>query len=281
MDAISFILVLSAAALHAGWNAFVKDSDDSFLRLGILYFTNMLIGLCMLPFIEAPDLSVLPYLACSSLIQGAYFFSLAAAYRDGDLSQVYPIARGLSPVLIAFAAWVLAGETPSPLGLAAIALICAALLTLGVPEQRGNDPKPALFALLTALFIAGYSTVDGLAVRISGSTMGYVAWIFIASNIIPLVAVLVMRRKSSLITIKKELLPGLLGGVMGGLGYGIVLWAMVRNPLASVSALRETSVIFAAWIGTRLLGETGRKRRLAASIGVVAGVILLQSSSAQ
>lgn len=280
MDTISLFLVLGAALLHAVWNAFIKESDDSFLRLGVLYFGNVLIGIAMLPFVAAPDLAVLPYIGVSCLFHAIYFFSLSAAYRDGDLSHVYPIARGLSPVLIVLLAWLLAGETPGFLGLSAVLIICTAILSLAVQGQSDASAKPVWFALLTAASIAGYSTLDGMGVRVSGAPAGFIAWIFIAYGIIPVGATLAMRRKTMIVALRKEFLPGMLGGLLGAVGYAVVVWAMSRNPLGVVSALRETSVIFAAYIGTRILGETGRKRRVIASFGVAVGIILLQSSSA-
>ncbi len=270
-------LVLMAALFHASWNALVKTSGDRLAVLAMLNGVSAVFAMLVLPFVEVPARESWVYLGASIVLHSGYYFFLIGAYRVGDLSHVYPLARGLSPLLVAGAAVAFAGETLSFAAFMGVLLACAGIVSLsfdGGPPWRG-DRRPLLFALGTAVFIASYTIVDGIGVRAAGSVAGYIAWLF-ALDAIPIVVVAWMLRSRELRwTLRSEWKKGAVGGVLALAAYGLVIWAMSLAAMAAVSALRETSVIFAALIGTILLKERFGTLRISAAVLVAAGVVLM------
>jgi len=246
MDAQVLALVLLAAALHASWNALVKVGGDPFVRLAVL---NVVSGLCALPLLfllAVPAAASWPFLLGSVAIHVAYFVALAYGYRSGDLSYVYPIARGIAPPLVALGAWLTAGESPGPLGVLAILVISGAIASLAFQGWRLAPPAPVCFALATGLSIAGYTICDGLGGRAAGDVLGYIAWLF-ALNAVPFALVVALWRRQDLANeLGASWRASALGGVFAIGAYGLVIWAMRHAPMASVSALRETSVVAAS-----------------------------------
>jgi drug/metabolite transporter (DMT)-like permease len=279
MDPVVVTLVLFAAALHATWNALVKVGGDPFVRLAVV---NLVSGLCALPVllvVALPDAASWPYLLGSVAIHFGYYVALAYGYRFGDLSHVYPIARGVAPPLVATLAWLLAGEDPGVLGVVAILVISAAVASLAFGRGwRLGPAAPVWCALATGLAIAGYTICDGQGGRASGDVWGYIAWLFVIDAVPFALIVAVWRRRDLVEQLHGSWRAAVPGGVLAVGAYGLVIWAMSRAPMASVSALRETSVIMAALIGVRLLREPFGLRRVVAASVVAAGVVLLQIS---
>jgi drug/metabolite transporter (DMT)-like permease len=276
-----FALVLGAALLHASWNALVKIGGDPFVRLAVV---NLVGGLCALPFlaiVALPAPESWPYLFGSIVIHHAYYLTLAYGYRFGDLSHVYPIARGIAPPLVAIVAWRFAGEAPGALGAVAVLVISGGILSLAVgADGQLAAPKPLALALATGVSIAGYTLCDGLGGRTAGNVLSYIAWLFVI-DAVPFTALVAVRYRARLgEALARAWRPAALGGVLAAAAYGLVIWAMTRAPMAQVSALRETSVIMAALIGTQLLREPFGTRRVVAASLVAAGVVLLQVSRA-
>jgi drug/metabolite transporter (DMT)-like permease len=277
MDPVIFALVLAAALLHASWNALVKTGGDPFVRLAVV---NLVSGLCVLPLllaVELPAPASWPFLLASVVIHHGYYLALAYGYRHGDLSHVYPIARGIAPPLVALIAWGFAGESPGALGLVAILVISGGILSLAFTEDgRLAALKPLGFALATGVTIAGYTLSDGLGGRRAGDVLGYIAWLF-AIDALPFALLVAYRYRARLgEAVGRAWRPAAAGGVLAAAAYGLVIWAMTLAPMAQVSALRETSVIMAALIGTRLLREPFGARRIFAASLVAVGVVLLQ-----
>lgn len=270
-------LVLLAALFHATWNALVKTSGDRLSVLAMVNGCSAIIAIVMLPFVDVPARESWGYLFASIVLHTGYYLFLVEAYRVGDLSHVYPLARGLSPLLVAGAAVVFAGELLPPAAFFGVLLACAGIVSLsfdGGPPWR-NDARPLLFALGTAAFIAGYTIVDGIGVRRAGTVAGYVAWLF-ALDAIPLILIAwIIRRRELRWTLRSEWKKGAAGGVLAFAAYGMVIWAMSISAMAAVSALRETSVIFAALIGTILLKERFGLLRVGSAVMVAAGVVLM------
>lgn len=270
-------LVLLAALFHAGWNALVKTSGDRLAVLAMLNGVGSVVALLALPFVDVPARESWVYIGASIVLHSGYYFFLIQAYRVGDLSHVYPLARGLSPLLVAGAAAVFAGEIVPPVAFIGVMLACAGIVSLSFdsgPPWR-SDRRPLLFALGTAAFIASYTIVDGIGVRAAGSVAGYVAWLF-ALDAFPIVLVAwFLRRRELRWTVRTEWKKGVVGGLLAFGAYGLVIWAMSLAAMAAVSALRETSVIFAALIGTILLKERFSKLRIGAAVMVTAGVVLM------
>ncbi|MEE1819813.1 EamA family transporter [Streptomyces sp. SP18ES09] len=273
------VVVLAAALLHAVWNALAHKADD---RLAVFVLMNLAttgcaaVVVCLTPL---PDPRAWPYLAASAVLQVAYQALLLQAYRLGDFGQMYPIARGTSPLLVALVSATALGQrlsAPETLGVLVISLGLVGLaLADGLP---GRAQLPALAAALgTGVMIASYTLVDGSGVRQSPSgAVGYVAWLFLCQGpVLPLLA-WALRGRSLTARLRPVLWRGLAGGVLSLLAYGLVVWAQAHGSLATVAALRETSIVFAALIGLVLFREPFGRRRVTAGALVVTGIAVLE-----
>lgn len=206
-----------------------------------------------------------------------YSLSLMRGYRLGEFGQVYPLSRGTSPLLVAVGAAAFAGERLAPVRLLGVVVISGGLASLVLsPRPPTRAQLPAVCsALLTGVAIAAYTTVDGLGVRRSGTTLGYAGWLFLGQGpLLPLGAAY-RRRLRLWADARPHLVAGLLGGVLSLAAYGLVLWAQTRAALAPVAALRETSVVFGAAIGALVFHERFGRLRVLATVVVVAGIVLV------
>ncbi len=278
MTAFVVVIILSAAILHAVWNAIVKTAADRTTTLGLVALGHVIPGAVMVAYLPLPELESLGYVALSTLIHFGYFYLLGQAYKHGDLSVVYPIARGIVPALVALWAMVFADEILPLQAWAGIALIGLGIqLSSWQALKSGVGRMALLYALGTGVCISLYSLVDGLGVRLSGNTLSYWAWgafghLFIA-------AFIGLRRRRVLAQIPtRHWVIGLAGGFVSMTAYGLVLFAKNFAPLGAVSALRETSVIFAALIGFIFLREGNWIRRLGAAVVMAIGVAMTGSS---
>lgn len=272
-----FFVVLAAAVLHASWNALVKHGGDPLFRLAAATLTGTACALLFLPFVPVPAAAAWPWLLASMVTHVGYYITLAWGYRTGDLSIVYPVARGVAPPLVALAALALVGERLAPSGIAAVALICSGILALVLMGGAWRErPGAVVSALGCGATIAAYTICDGQGVRASGDPLGYIVWLHFIDGFFFGVAVLWLRRASLRNDLRRGLAPAALGGVLSMLAYGMVVWAMATTPMGLVSALRETSVILAAAIGTGLMGEPFGRRRVASAALVALGVIALR-----
>jgi len=268
-------IVLLAALLHALWNALVKVSGDRAITLGLVALGHCLPALALLPFVPMPVAAAFPFIIASTIIHWAYYYFLNISYRFGDLSLIYPIARGTAPVMVALGATIWADEHLSFWAWIGILTVSAGIMILAA--VRHADKRGIGAALMNSTIIATYSVVDGIGIRLSGAPVGYVVWLFAAEV---LVAVFVLgfglNRLRNIGT--KALALGLTGGVISGLAYGLALFAKTLAPIGIVSAVRETSVIFAALIGVVWLREGPARRRLIAATVVAGGVMILALS---
>ena len=263
------LLVLAAAVMHASWNALVKAGSDKVVMQCLVMFFAGVPAAFVLPFVPLPAAESWPFLALSLAVHGVYYVTLINAYRFGALSQVYPIARGAAPLMIALGAWAFAGEALGALEWLGVIVASVGIMSLFAPAglPRDEEIKAIGFALATAITIALYSLADGMGVRRSGAATSYILWLLALDALPVMVAGLYLRRGRIAASFGPHLKYGMIGGLLSAVGYGIVIWAMGRAPLAHVSALRETSVILAALIGTVMLGEPfGRRRILAAAL---------------
>jgi drug/metabolite transporter (DMT)-like permease len=265
--------VLLSAALHAGWNGLVKGSRDPLLSLATIIATAGACGLLLAFFVSAPPRAAWPWLAASMLLHGIYHVVLARSYRLGDLSQVYPIARGVSPPLLALLAALVVGERPSAPQLAGLALASASVASLGL-ARRAQERGAVGTALAAGVLIASYSLVDGQGSRVAG-VLSFIAWSHIFDTVTIAGVVWLVRRRELGAHLRAEGWRGVAGGLVAIATYSIVLWAMTQAPLAQVSMLRETGVLFGALLGTVVLREPLGGRRIAAATGVCAGTALL------
>ena len=274
------LLVLASAAVHATWNAVLKASGDRFLIFTVIAATGTGLGILVAPFVDLPPAAAWPFLIASGLIHSGYFVFILLSYRHGDLSQVYPLARGTAPLAVAVLAAVFAGEVPNPTGLAGIALVALGLISLMFADgwPRGTALKPILLALATALFIASYTVVDGLGIRRAATPWGYIVWLNIIEGIPFMIGVAILRPRDIGPFLRTQWKSGFVSGVLAVVGYAIVLYALEQGAMAHVSALRETSVLFAVLIGVVAFGEPLGWRRIACAASIMAGMIVLQVS---
>ena len=277
MSPIITLLVLAAAVMHASWNALIKAGNDKVVMQCLVMFFAGVPCLPFLFFVPLPAPASWPFLALSLAVHGVYYATLINAYRFGALSQVYPIARGAAPLMIALGAWAFAGEEMSLLEWAGVVVASAGIMSLAAPGKlpREEELKAIGFALATSITIALYSLADGMGVRRAGDSMSYILWLLAIDAFPVMVVGLWLRRGRVVESFRPHMKWAVVGGLLSALGYGIVIWAMGKAPLAHVSALRETSVILAAIIGTALLGEPFGRRRILAAVLVAAGNGLL------
>lgn len=272
-------IILFAALLHATWNAIVKSSADRTLALGMVAFSQAVIGGTMVAVLPLPSIESFKYILISTGVHFGYYFMLNRAYLHGDFSVVYPIARGIVPALVAVWAMLLVGEVLPLLSWLGIALIAAAIpLSSWRALRSGVDRAALLFAIGTGTCISIYTVFDGIGVRLSGNTLSYWAW---GACLHILIALFVGWRRRTVISQvpRKAWVIGLIGGVVSMSAYGLVLYAKNFAPIGAVSALRETSVIFAAVIGFVLFKEGNKARRLSAALLMSIGVALISFSA--
>lgn len=270
-------LLLAAALLHAVWNAILKSGEDSLLSLVGITTAAGGIALVALPLLPAPAAASWGFIGASACLQILYYLMVAAAYRNGDISQAYPLMRGSAPLLVALASGPLLAEHLPPLRWLAIGTLCAGVGAL-VWHGRGTGRRATGWALATACVIALYTLVDAMGVRRSAAPAAYTLWIFLLTALPLLIWVLVRRRLAFVQHLRRRWSYGLLGGAGTLLSYGIALWAMTQAPVAMVAALRETSILFALLLARLFLGERISAARLAAILLIVAGVVLLRLS---
>ena len=268
------LAALAAAFLHAAWNALVKGGGDPLLDLALVWGGSALIALFCIPFVAFPVAAAWPYLLGTLLIHMPYGLLLAAAYRAGSLSHVYTVARGTPPMLIAIATAVFV-ETLTPGQYLGIGIISLGILITGVAPHA--PVKATLLALCVALTIASYSILDGLGARASGEPIGYAVWFFVLMGAVFVALVAAWRGPGQLAHYARvNWRRAAIGGPAGALGYGLVLWAMSFAPVAGVSALRETSVAIAVFIGWWFMGDPMSKRRVAGALLVLCGAAVLK-----
>ena len=273
-------LVLGAALMHALWNTVVKMDDDRLMTMAVVIGTTGLLAPVLLVLGPAPTPESWPYIAASVLLNNVYFYFLIEAYRVGDLSHAYPLARGSAPLVVALGAALFAGEHLSPLELLGIGVVSGGIVSLAFGDGLMGGWRPIAYPLATGLMIAIYTVVDGIGVRLSQSPAGYIGWLFIL-NPWPIVIVALVKRRYGVVRfLRTSWRPAALGGFLNLGAYGLAIWALSLGAMAHVSALRETSVIIAALIGTRFLGEPFGRLRVASAAAVVIGVILINMGAA-
>lgn len=269
------LILLVAALLHATWNAVTKGSRDPLLAIWMVILTCGVIGALALPWSPFPSDEVWLCLGFSTAIHLGYQLVLAYAYERGDLSQVYPIARGLSPLLVALLAMRFAAEPLGLRGVAGVVIVTFAIASLAFGRGFAAAGRGLGAALTVGVLIASYTYFDARGARAAAHPVHYMAWSF-TLQIFPLTAIVLLKRRGDVGPyLRRHGLWGFGGGVMATVAYGLVLWAVSMTPMAAVSAVRETSVVFAALIGSRVLGEPFGAHRVIASGFVALGIVLL------
>lgn len=275
-----FLIVLLAALLNAGWNSAIKIGGDRISVMAITTLIGSAISLLVLPWVEMPGLASGWLLALSVVIHTAYHLVLPLAYRHGDLGQVYPIARGSAPLLVVVGGVVLAGEWPGTVAMLGVVVLSAGVLALGWRSRGGHAgagrSRAVSYALLTGMLIAAYTVVDALGARLAGSAIGFAVFVTLLDGITT--ALVVWRWKGAQVfrVDRRTWMLCALAGAMQMGAYWIVVWALARAPMGTVSALRETSVLFVALISACVLKEGLGARRLLSAIVVFLGIVLVR-----
>lgn len=272
------LAVLGAALLHASWNALLKSGGDKELDAVGLAVGSGAWALAAVPFLPAPAPASWPWIAASAVVHIAYFWALAGAYRWGDMSFSYPIMRGGGPLIVTVAGGAVFGEMLGGGQLAGVLLISAGILAFA--SHSAADPaaqrKSLAFALLNACVIAAYTLIDAKGARLSGAPVSYAMWFFVLNGAVIFAMAWLWRRAALTRHLARTARRAALGGVLALGSYAVALWAMTLAPVALVAVLRETAVVFAAVLGALFLREPFTPRRVAATLGVLAGLVLLK-----
>ena len=277
MTTTVFLAVLLAAALHAVWNALVKSSGDRWLAMAGVVIGHAPFAAVAVLISPLPSAAALPWLALGVAIHLAYQFCLLGAYRTGDLTQVYPIARGSAPLIVTGVSVIFLGVTLGPLELLSVLVIGTGILSLAlVRKSEGRTNRgAALYALATGVLIAGYSLADGIGARAAGTALGFFGWLAIG-NAVAFALITLIVRPEVLRAMPSRGWRGLTGGAASFVAYAIVVWAFTQAPIALVTALRETSIVFALLIGVFALGERLDLRKVAATMATLLGAVMLR-----
>jgi phosphonate utilization associated putative membrane protein len=276
MSPLVTALVLGAALLHASWNAIIKSGRDVMFDTALVAAGAAVLSLPLIALVPVPARASWPYLAASVAIHVGYFATLVRAYRIGDLGHAYPLMRGTAPLLVALLGMLLLDERPGATMWLGIVLISAGILSIGLLQQGRAHRDATRWALVNAAIIASYTLVDGAGARLSATPAGYGAWMFWLQGLPFVALVIALRGHAALDYARRNWRRGLGGGLCVISSYGIVLWAMTQAPVAAVAALRETSVIFAALLGSLFLKERFGRQRLIGACAVALGVIALR-----
>jgi drug/metabolite transporter (DMT)-like permease len=273
-----FLAVLAAAAMHAVWNAAIKVRIDRFASISLMTVGMGVAALPALPAVAVPDAGVWLWIALSAALHACYRLFLIKAYEAGDLAQTYPLARGAAPLLATIGGVVLVHEIPPSLAIVGIVLLSAGTLLM---SARGGgklsvERRAVGFALVTSLFVAGYTLTDGIGARAATTASSYAAWLFLTDAVATFVLCLLIRGRGIVAAMLPEWRAGLVTGLLAASAYWIAMWAMTRAPIASVAALRETSILFAMAISVVALREPVTSWRLAAAFLIVCGIVALR-----
>jgi drug/metabolite transporter (DMT)-like permease len=277
MEPHVFAAVLFAAACHAGWNALLKLRLEPLLALSLISAAAGLVMVVFVPFVGLPAPGAWIYIAASLAIHLVYYVSLGEAYRTGDLSQVYPIARGCAPLITMLGGWIGLGEALSLVSLLGVVVLAMGILLLTLKDGLAAfDRRAAGFAFITACSISAYTLADGIGARVGADPFAYIVWLFVLDGLMMVAFGLIRFRRVFIGEARQSWRLVLGGGALSAAAYAIAIWAMTQAPIALVAALRETSVLFAAALGVVLLREPLLWSRIAAAGLVLIGLVCLR-----
>lgn len=274
-DYFLFLLLLIAALSHSICHSILKYSKNP---LGILGITSIFEIIIFTPFVISVPLPtdyIWTLIIISALLHGFYRLLVIFSYKFGDLSFVYPIARGSSSLLIAIISLIYLSDKISLLGFLAIVIVCIGLFLISYSDKLKFNFSAFGLGLLTAIMITAYTLVDGIGVRHSANPYTFLYWMLLLNGTPALVASLFFKNNGLRIVNKNLILTGIAFGVLAPLAYGLAVWCMQYLPIAYVSSMRETSIIFATIIGMIILKENTASKRIVPSIFIVTGISVL------
>ena len=268
--------VLAAALLHASWHALVKSSGDQVASLAGMNLVSGAAAFAAMPLVAVPPPAVLAVIAGSVLLHATYKASLAGLYARTDFGHAYPLARGLTPIIATLLGAAVLRELPSAATLTGIVLISLGVMGL-FAEKTGRIRVVALLApaLLVGGAVAAYSVVDAYGVRRNGDWFGYTVWLAACDSAVFVGYAFATRGRGVLAAWRADRLRVLGSGLLGLGSFGVFMWALARAPVGAVSALRETSIVFAALIGALVLREAATWWRYASASTVMLGTAII------
>ena len=269
------LAVLGSAFLHALWNALIKTGTSRLGAMIILSIGEVPIGLAVAAFCPLPAPEVWKWVLMAGCAHFFYKSFLTYAYEHGDLSRVYPIARGAAPLIVAIVGTVLLADQLSLHEFAGIAILGFGILLMAQGIfSNGENRKMLPYALGSACATATYTMLDGTGARVAGDAIGYVAWVFVADGLLFSLGMLTWKGLDVLPRDRKAWGTGMLAAAASYGAYGVSVWAMTKAPIAVVAAVRETSILFAVLIGWLVFGERMTRGKALAACVIVSGVIL-------
>jgi len=276
-----FLMILGAALVHATWNALIRADRDRLALIKAMSTTQFALSLSLIPFVALPARESWPYLLASPVFNTGYMLFLNRAYQAGELSLVYPFARGIAPLIVAVVSIVLLGEQLGHTNQIAILLIVLGTTSLALTRGPASlrDLRAVLLALGTGGFIAGYTIIDSIGARAAGTAHGYMVWISLSTGILIVSCVhWLQQRRRHVPGGQRSQRAGIVSGLMSYASSWLVIWGLTLAPVALVSALRETGIVFAAIIGVVVLKERLNLARLASILTTLIGTTILKLS---
>jgi drug/metabolite transporter (DMT)-like permease len=272
---IVFAVVLSAAFLHATWNAIVKAGGDKFLTTITVTTAAAALSAGLLPFLRAPAPASWPFAITSAAFQITYFLLVARTYQVADMSQTYPLMRGTAPLIVAVVSVFRLGESLSPVAWAGVIGISLGIFSIAFGSTL-TSRQGVYLALVNAVVIATYTLIDGVGVRRSGAPAAYTLWVFLLTGVPLALWAITARRSTFQPYLRRHWGLGVIGGIGTTASYGLALWAMTLAPVAMVAALRETSILFGTVIAGLALKESMGPSRVISACIIAGGAALLR-----
>ncbi len=274
MDSFVFFLVLFATVMHAAWNGMVKNHPDKVVAVSSIVFGHVPLSIIAIILLPVPSLDCIPYIIASAIVHQGYQWYLLSAYQIGDLTKVYPIARGFGPLVATIISILILGLFLDTLIIFSILLICVGIIILGLFDKENKNFKVLQLSLFTGFFIGIYSLIDGYGARVSLSAIVYMSWSFILSSILFPIVLRIKKQKNIIQNVvKKGKKIFLIGGTLSYIIYVIVVWAFTKAPIPMVVALRETSIFFSILIGYFFLQEKITLTKIISIILIIIGII--------
>ena len=274
MDNFVFFLVLFATVMHAVWNGMVKNHPDKVVAVAAIVLGHIPLAVLAIIILPAPTIDCIPYIIASSIVHQGYQWYLLNSYQVGDLTKVYPIARGFGPLVATIISILVLGLVLKSLIILSILLICIGIMILGLFDRENKDFKVLKLSLITGFFIGLYSLIDGYGARVSLSPITYMSWTFLLSaTLFPIVLKFKNHKNifQNVFSNGKQIFW--IGGTISYIIYVIVVWAFTKAPIPMVGALRETSIIFSILIGYFFLKEKITITKIISIFLIVIGVI--------
>lgn len=269
-----FLLVLFAALCHASWSAVLKNSNNGLAIMGMTSIIEIIIFFPLVFTVPFPTIDIWYFIIATTLLHGFYRYSVVISYQYGDLSFVYPIARGGSCLIVGLVSLLLIQSDVSLFGVIGILVICFGLFMISFQTTKKFNKSAFIIAVTTAILIATYTLLDGMAVRKTENAFTFIFWMLLLNGMPILLYALIskngLRKKNSY-----ALIDGIVAGVLAILGYGLVVWSMQFIEIAYVSSIREVSIVLATILSVYLLKEKDAKKRIMPSIIIVMGVALV------